>query len=139
MAWTYLSTAPETSGRSVVRLLVGDNTSGDQLLQDEEIDAFLSLEGPTELAAAQAADAIGAKFARRTDKSVGRLRIAQAQASEHYFRLAKRLRANVGRAVAPYAGGISQSDIRDVKSDTDRPASAFTLGMHDFDGAAASS
>lgn len=132
MAFTY-STAPESSARSYIRLLLGDTSSGNPMLQDEEIDAFLSLEGGRDIAAAYAADAIGATFARQVDKTIGKLRISLGKASDSYFALADRLRFKVNSRAAPYAGGISQDDKRDVERDTDRVKPAFSVGFTDFD------
>ena len=104
------------------------------MLQDEEIDAFLSIEGGRDIAASHAADAIGATFARQVDKSIGKLKISIAAASGHYFKLGDRLRFKAASRAAPYAGGISQDDKRDVERDSDRVKPAFTVGMHDFVG-----
>ena len=134
MAFTYESTAPESSARSYIRLLLGDTSSGNPMLQDEEIDAFLSLEGGRDIAASHAADAIGATFARQVDKTVGKLRISLGKASESYFALADRLRFKAGSRAAPYAGGISQDDKRDVERDTDRVRPGISVGFTDFDG-----
>lgn len=133
MAFTY-STTPETSARSYIRLILGDTSSGNPMLQDEEIDAFLSLEGGRDIAASHAADAVGANFARQVDKSIGKLKISIAAASGHYFALADRLRFKAASRAAPYAGGISRDDKRDVERDSDRVKPAFTVGMHDFVG-----
>lgn len=133
MAFTY-STTPETSARSYIRLLLGDTSSGNPMLQDEEIDAFLSLEGGRDIAAAHAADAIGASFARQVDKTIGKLKISIAKASGHYFDLADRLRFKANSRAAPYAGGISQDDKRDAERDTDRVKPAFSLGFTDYAG-----
>ena len=103
------------------------------MLQDEEIDAFLSLEGGRDIAAGHAADAIGATFARQVDKSIGKLKISMAQASNHYFALGERLRFKAASRAAPYAGGISQSDKRDVEADTDRVKPGISIGFTDFD------
>lgn len=132
MAWTYLSTAPGTSDRSWIRLRTGATSSGDQLLQDEEIDALLTQEGNKWTAGAMAAETIGAHFARQADKTIGKLRIAMSQASLGYFRLANRLRSEGGLRVAPVAGGISVSDKETVEKDTDRVAPSFTVGFTDY-------
>lgn len=129
MAWTYDSTAPGSSDKSWVRMRIGDTSSGDQLLQDEEILAILSVEGDRTVSAAVAAESIGARFARQVDKTVGKLSISMAQASQGYFGLAKRLRSEISLSGAPYAGGISVSDKAVDTSDTDRVAPAFYTGQ----------
>lgn len=133
MSFSYNARAPESSARSYIRLLLGDTSSSKAMLSDEEIDAFLSLEGGRDIAAAAAADAIGATFARQVDKTVGELKISIAQASEHYFALGDRLRFKAASRAAPYAGGISVSDKSDVEADTDRVKPAFSIGFTDFD------
>jgi len=135
VSWNYTSTAPLSCSRSFVRLKLGDTTSGDQLIQDEEIDAMLSNYSNATRAAAECAFAIAGKFARRADKSAGRLRIAGSQSADAYERLGKRLLVQVGLEAAPYAGGISISDKQTDESDTDRVAPSFTRGMHDFPNA----
>lgn len=136
MAFTY-STAPESSARSYIRLILGDTSSGNPMLQDEEIDAFLSLEGGRDIAASHAADAIGATFARQVDKTIGKLKISMAAASNHYFSLGDRLRFKAASRAAPYAGGISQDDKRDAERDSDRVKPGISIGFTDFAGAVA--
>ena len=138
MVWSYDSTAPGASDLSWVRLRIGDTSSGSPMLQDEEIESLLSEEGNRHFAAAIAAESIGATFARTADKSVGKLRISIAKASESYFNLANRLRSEADMRVAPYAGGISQSDIDAREKDTDQVGAPFQIGMHDFPGSEAS-
>jgi hypothetical protein len=45
MSWTYASSNVGSSALSWVRLRIGDNTSGDQQLQDEEILAMIADSG----------------------------------------------------------------------------------------------
>lgn len=132
MTWSYLSGAPGTSDRSWIRLRTGDNTSGDELLQDEEIDALLTQEGNKFMAGAMAAETIGAQFARRADKAIGGLRVALSQATMSYTRLAGRLRMEGSMRVSPVAGGISISAKETEEKDTDRVAPSFTKGMTDY-------
>ena len=134
MSWSYLSTAPNSSDKSWIRLRVGDTSSGTQLLQDEEIDAHLEAEGNRYSAAALCAESIGAAFARRADKTVGRLSIAMSKVSERYFTLADRLRSELGMRALPYAGGISVADKEVDQDDADRVAPAFTVDMLEFGG-----
>ncbi len=139
MSWNYLSTAPGSSGRSYVRLRIGDTSSGSQLLQDEEIDAILSTYPAPYRAASEAAFAIAGQFARRVDKTAGRMQIANSQAAQAYEKLGNRLLREGALSVAPYAGGISVSDKNEVNADTDRDAPAFSVGMHDYAGTVAPS
>ena len=134
MSWTYASSNAGSSDLSWVRMRVGDCTSGDQLLQDEEIEANLSEMGDKYFAAARSARSISAWFARRVQKSAGKLSISSQQASESYERLAVQLEMEGGLRCAPYAGGISASDKATAASDSDRVAPQFYLGQTDIPG-----
>ena len=118
--------------------MVGDNTTTPaNELEDEDIDVLLSDHGSKERAAIAAARALGAKYARKSDKTVGRLSISASQISKNYYELAKELERNLSRTVggtALYAGGISQSDKDSEEDDTDRVAPAFTRGQFDVVG-----
>lgn len=132
MTWSYESTAPGSSAKSWVRMRIGDTSSGNALLSDEEILALLTDQGDKYLAAAVAAESIGAKYAIKTDKTVGRLSISMAKASEHYFTLATRLRAEAGSHAGLYAGGISADDEDDEEADTDRVEPGISIGQFDY-------
>jgi hypothetical protein len=139
MSFSYLSSGPGSSDRSWVRLRIGDTSSGDVLLQNEELDVLLADEGTKHGAAAAAARAIGAQYARKVDKQVGRLRISMAQASEHFFSLADKIEQEEVTSGSdtlnpPYAGGISLADRESDAADTDRPDYAFTRGQFDHPG-----
>ena len=112
--------------------MLGDTSSGNPLLQDEEIDAITSFEGGRDLAAAYCAETIGATFAGKVDKTVGKLKISQSQASGHYFGLAERLRFKANSRAAPSAGGISIDDTRDEEQRPDRVKPAFSIGFTDY-------
>jgi len=136
MTWSYLSSEPGSSDRSWVRLVIGDNTTADQQLQDEELDVLISDQGSKERAAIAAARALGARYARRADKTVGRLSISASQISQHYYDLAKELQKTLGRltggADGMYAGGISVADKAAETADPDRVAPAFSAGQFDI-------
>jgi len=137
MSWTYASSNAGSSDLSWVRMRVGDTTSGDQLLQDEEIAALLAEHGDRYVAAARSARAISGWFARRVQKSAGKFSISCQQASESYAKLADRLETEAGMRAVPYAGGISVSDKETVAADGDRMLPQFRLGMDDFPGTGA--
>ena len=84
------------------------------------------------MAAVRAAEAIGAIFARRVDKTVGKLKLSLSQASMSYFKLADRLQLEANSAGVAYAGGVSISDVRTEREDSDRPAPVFELDQFDF-------
>lgn len=129
--WTY-SGDPSATSRDAVRFLVGDTDTADQQSSDEEIAYAIAQSATTRGAAAILAEALVAKYARLTSKSVGDLSINYAQRQEHYAVLAKRLRTDESiRGAIPYCGGISVSDKETVEDDTDRIKPAFRRGMHD--------
>lgn len=132
MTWTYSLSNINSSALSFVRMKIGDTTSGDQLLQDEEIQALVTDVGDQYFAAARAARAIAGHFSRRTDKTAGRLRIAGGQPSQYYETLAQRLEMEAGMRVGPYAGALSISDKDSYLMDNDRVKPSFTIGMTDF-------
>jgi len=137
VTWNYNSSNLGSSDLAWVRLRVGDTTSGSQLLQDEEINALLGDAGDRYVAAARSARAISGWFARRVEKGAGHLRLASQQASERYAKLADELLIEAGMHVAPYAGGISESDKEAVASDSDRVPPQFSVGMDDLPGVGA--
>ncbi len=131
MTWSYTN-APNTSNRDAVRFLVGDNDFDNKKVTDEEITFALAEEGGIHLASSLIAKGLAARFATLVDRSIGDLRISYSQRQKHFTDLAKELKArgdaSGGRV---YAGGISVSDKKTVKSDTDRVKPAFAKGMHD--------
>lgn len=135
MTWTYTSTNITSSGLSWVRLTIGDNTSAAQQLMDEEILALISTYGSQLRAAIAAAKALGAKYARQADKTVGRLSISASQIAKNYYELADQLEEQLGTmtggAGGMYAGGISEADKDIDRDDLDRPVPAFALGQFD--------
>lgn len=141
MTWSYDPSNVGSSNLSTVRLLIGDNSSDDQLLQDEEINWLVLSEAGVYHAAAAACDAISSSFARKVDKTVGSLSISASQKAGAYAERAKSLRhrGNARIALSIYAGGISVSDKDTVVADTDRVAPAFTRDLHTYQGSVVSS
>ena len=115
--------------------MVGDNTTTPaNELEDEDIDVLLSDHGSKERAAIAAARALGAKYARKADKTVGRFSISASQISKNYYALADQLAKTLDTIVgglALYAGGISIADKDTEKADTDRVVPAFERGQFD--------
>ena len=133
MAFTYTSD-PENSKRDAVRLLTGDTDSTDALLQDSEVDYFLSLYGAAVYpAAAAACDAISSKYARQADTTNGRLSVKASQRSEAYAKKAKELRRDTLLGAEVFAGGLTISGKNDLADDTDAVQPAFSVGMDDYD------
>ena len=134
MTWTFTLANVGSSARSWIRTRVGDTSSGNQLIQDEEIDAFIGSESNQWAAAVLTAESIAGSFARQTDKRVGKLQIGKGGASEHYYALADRLRNEMGHRAGVYAGGVSVADMQADDADTDRVDPAFSVGQFDNPG-----
>jgi hypothetical protein len=148
MTWTYnpyflTSASNAMSATTKLRLLVGDTDEADQQLQDEEIGWVASLQSVLNYAAADCADLIASKYARQCSTVNGALRITASQRQEHYSAMAKRLRANGpgslpggdnGGAVLAdaYVGGISRTDVDELKSDTDNILPPVAVGQDDY-------
>jgi hypothetical protein len=93
MSWTYVYPGTEgSSDKDVVRLIVGDTISEDQLIADEEIDYYLSpaypyTVGPQQVAW-KVALSIAAKFSRLADKAIGDIKISMSQKAKQFKDLA---------------------------------------------------
>lgn len=134
MTWTY-SGDPSQSAKDEVRFLIGDTNSSDPLLQDAEINWLLADCGTTRFAAVEAAEGVAAYYARSADKAVGNLKLSASQKFEHYTRLAVRLRRKATIAtVAPYAGGITQTDKNINRDNTDLVIPFFKRQEFDVPG-----
>lgn len=141
MAWTYDETDLDkstSSGRlNVVRLLVGDTDTLDQLLQNEEINFALSESNNNiYFAGSWAANTISAKYARRVDtKLEGALSADYSSLAKQYKALSNDLREQGQKysmtGASVLAGGISNASIKAAQSLTDRPAAAFSKGQFD--------
>ncbi len=131
--WSYTGN-PSDSTRDKVRFLIGDTDTGDQQLQDEEIDAMLTDNADNAYTAAIAcAEVLVARFSRYVTKSVGDLSISYGERVTNYKSLLGQLRMRSSiQSAAPYCGGISVSDKLTDEADTDRVAPAFSIGSMDY-------
>lgn len=126
MTWTYdetdlVKTTP--SGRlNVVRLLIGDVDTNDQLIQNEGIEFYLSENNDNVYdAAVDSAEALASGFARETNRQVGDLAVEAGSKMIHFVGLAERLRGQA-RKHAPRAGILLGNDPQQR---------LFTIGMQD--------
>ena len=93
MSWTYTNN-PTGSSRDALRLAVGDTIETDQRLSDEEVEHFLGLYPDSlDLAAAQAAEAIAARYSSMAVSYVGDLDNSPHLKAEYYLKLARQLRS----------------------------------------------
>lgn len=125
MAYTY-NTATNIGK---VRLLIGDTDASDVLLQDEEINVFITTYGKLQLAASHAAMAISAKFTREADKRVGNLSITYSNRANNYKTLSKELKNSAASTLFGYIGGISKSDKTVNEDNVDRVSPSFRRNM----------
>lgn len=140
MTWTYTSTDPTGDDTSHVRLLIGDTSSSDQLLQDEEISGLAGQHGGVLYTAAACCDAVASKFARKVDMREGAFMGFFSQQADAYTDMAKQFRKQAAlTGVVPYAGGISVGDKDAVESDTDRVEPSFRRDMFAHETQASSS
>jgi hypothetical protein len=130
MAWTYDANALDEPLNSV-RMLVGDTNEYEQLLQDEEIEAFIAITDSNVSAAALAARALSAKYARSVDKWVGDLKILASQKQRQFLHLYEQLTLTASSHGVPSAGGIRVSQKEAQAGDGDLVSPAFRIGMHD--------
>lgn len=141
MSWSYTGN-PASSNKDLVRYLIGDTDSGDQLLQDEEIDFVLGqyaivtgtpvvTVSAAAAPAAECCDNIVALYSRTaSQKEVGGTRGVKVQASNRvgqYEALAEKLRRKMAMVI--YIGGVSEADKEAYQSDTDAIQPFFSRGM----------
>lgn len=128
---------PANSPSDQVRFFVGDTSTTNPDLTDQEVAFLLLEEGDNTLrAAARAAESLSSLYTKKADsRQVGPLRIVQSNRNMskagEFILLAKRLWARAGNAglAAPFAGGISRADKNSRIQDTDRVRPAFSRQM----------
>jgi len=141
MAWTYDETnlvKTTAAGRlNVVRLLIGDTDTNDQLIKNEEITFALSeANDNVYFAGAWSASSIAAQFARRVDTKLdGALSAQYSDLAKQYKALSNDLREQGQKysmtSASIRAGGISKAVIDVNRALTDRPDPAFAKGQFD--------
>jgi len=125
MSWTY-GADPANSDRDAVRLNIGDTDTTEELLQDAEIAYYLTTFGSVGEASYRAAQAISAKYARKSDQAIGDLKYSYSQQSKRYAELASELKQQYAvSGVGVYSGGRTIADKDTVEEDTDRVQPAF--------------
>ena len=135
MTWSYDPTLP--TDKDKIRFYAEDTDPDDQLKSDEEIATLRTDIGANLFrVAAVLARSIALKVGRRPTITRLTAGIDADQQYQHWMQLAKELDAKAGTIGATgsssgiYAGGISKSDMETREEDEDRPAPAFTVGLH---------
>lgn len=128
MTFTYDNSDISTD-LAKVRLLIGDTNSSDQLLQDEEINYFLSVNDNVYSAAYLAANAIQSKFARMADTSIESVSVKYSQKASQYAALAKDLKSQAEEQdlVSPSVLGVSIDEMENQEADEDRVSNKFKM------------
>jgi hypothetical protein len=134
VSFTY-GANPSTSLLDAIRLLCGDTDPTQPLLQDEELNYITRNEPNQWFAAATAAQTIAARFARSTDRTVGKLSIKGTDQIKQYQQLAYDLRRR-GATEGLTIINVSQSQFEKEQAvlDTDRTSPEFRRRLQDFPG-----
>lgn len=123
MGWTYTAD-PQNVPIDLVRFLIGDTNTNDQLLADAEIAYLIISKGSPQSAAHGACIQLMAKFAREVDYTIGPESVKASQRFEHYKQLCKELKGMQKINAVPLwqepIGGAGQP--------------IFDIGMHDARG-----
>lgn len=116
-----------TLARDKIRFLIGDRDSTAFLLTDTEIDGALLLEPNLYYCAAECARAIAGAYSRKSDRSMGDLKLTESQKSKQYMELANalegRAKEKAGRVGTPlFEPGVGQDPLHD---------NIFDIAIHD--------
>ena len=133
MTWSYNAPLLATSPKDVVRLLIGDTNTANQLLQDEEIAYILTRRPNTYGAAAECCRSLATRFATEATTKAGNTEIMYSDISKAYAARATAFESQAANSGAglPYAGGLSQADKENAMEDSDRVPPQFALGDDD--------
>jgi len=138
VTWSY--TDPSASDKDAVRFLVGDTSSADPQVTDEEIDWSLTQHSKIRYAAALVCRALAAKYSKcAVSVSIGDISTSNAAAvAKEYAERAKELDPSgitKGTAIVlPKFGGLSISEKETLAGDTDAVQPSFSRGMDDYPG-----
>ena len=139
MTWTYdaslLSETTSVGRRYLIRLALGDTDTTDQVLQDEEIDAYLSMASDTlRLATIYALRALIAKYSRQADLWIGHTRVQASQRARQYRELLAIVEATGPNTLVANIlfGGQSFAEKEDLDSDLDAVKPSFRVGQDDI-------
>ena len=130
MTFTWDSTSIATT-TAKIRHLIGDTTSTDYYLTDEQIAFEYSECAEIYLAAANCCDRICAAVAKKVDRSGTGFSASRSQLFQHYKDLGDRLREKANQQAGPYWSEHSEDDKDTVESDTDFLQPSFKVGSFD--------
>ena len=112
MAWTY-NDAPAynpdgTYNLDLVRLMLGDFDTTNQLLSDEKLNFFISEETDPLIAAARGAEALSAQYSSKSMLHIGDMSLRYDQMNKQFADLALSLRERAYRKIGIFVGGLNQ-------------------------------
>tara|TARA_R110000824_G_scaffold237140_1_gene425937 strand:- start:3298 stop:3732 length:435 start_codon:yes stop_codon:yes gene_type:complete len=135
MTWSYSVAGLATNKKDQVRLMIGDTTAADPLLQDEEIELYL-LQNTDEVipTAIECCEAIAAEFSRQADTTNGALSIKCSQRAKAYLILADRIRDKLANYGEIFVGGATLADVNNLDDDSSLVQPDFKQRMFDIFG-----
>lgn len=140
MSWSYSVSSLATSKKDQVRLVLGDTGapnpitgSTDQLMQDEEINFYLTIRSSIFGAAAECCRGLAAQFAVLGTGSyqAGDTKIAYGAISQAFATRAMQFDLRSAMTCSPYIGGISVVDKENNIENPDLVVPQFSIGMFD--------
>ena len=132
MTWTYVLAKLATTPLYQVRLMIGDTVGKLELLQDEEIEFYISQDPSIWRAAARCCRSIAGAFStrRRPCKAKTENRVERAARATDSLAAQVHQRCRSARGL-PRPGGISVFDKLQQELNPDRVVPQFNLGMDD--------
>lgn len=126
VSWSYTPDLLATSPLMQVRLLIGDINEDTPLMQDEEIDYFLTQSAGSYYAAARCCDVLYSRYVQKDSVTVGPLTVNEREKATDFMNLAKilRNRAAMEGGTVPNWGGNSIAEKIAVSEDEDRIGTA---------------
>ena len=130
MTWTWDPDLLATSQLMQVRAEIQDVDVRNQLLSDQEIEYFGTVEQNFWGAAARCAEVVSRGFLRKADVKIGRaMQITYTKSAQQWADMSIRLRRKAMGATVPWIGGMSVSDKVIYSQQTDLVAPLFTKTM----------
>lgn len=121
-----------TADRDKIRLRVGDTDSRDVLLDDETIDAILTIRnGDVTTASLDSVRAILGVLSRDIDRNNLGMSANRSQKMTHYEGVLAELVKEARVMGGIFVGGVSRSEKRKLEADSDFEQPELYLGVHD--------
>lgn len=132
MTYTWDPSELGTSQLQQVRAEIQDTDAANQLLSDEEINYFGTVESNFWGAAARCTEVIARGFLRKADVKLGRaMQLTYTKMAEQYLAMSRQLRAKAMGTNVPWIGGMSVSDKLLYLQNPDIVAALFTKTMQE--------